>query len=225
MAVITVSREYGSRGEQIAQQVAKELGYSYFDKEILTEVAREINATEEQIRPYDERDEHGFRSFLRKLFVPDFSRLVELPYYYPPGLPLEQALYLDESQPIPDAGEVLAFFRHVVERLWKRGNVIIVGRGSQKILAAKPDTLHVRFIGSIGERSKHVMESEGIPFLEALEKVEMIDKQRTHYLKHHYDADGADVRLYHLVLNTSLMNTEPAIRTIIAAVHHLEKTE
>ena len=49
MAVITISREYDSRGEEIAQQVANQLGYSYFDKEILTDVAREVDTTEDKI--------------------------------------------------------------------------------------------------------------------------------------------------------------------------------
>ena len=64
MAVITVSREYGRRGEEIAQQAANELGYSYFDKEILTDVAREVNTTEDKISEHDEKDAHGFRALL-----------------------------------------------------------------------------------------------------------------------------------------------------------------
>ena len=225
MAVITISSEYGSHGEQIAQRVAQCLGYSYFDKEILSDVARAANMTEEHIRQYDEKEERGLRSFLKKLFVPDFSRLTELPYYYPPGLPMEQSLYPEMSKPAPEAGEVLAFFRHVVERLWKRGNVVIVGRGSQKILAAKPDALHVRFIASFSDRSQQVMSQEGIPLSEALKKVEAVDKQRSDYLKHYYDTDGADARLYHLVIISSLMNMEQAVQTIITAVRHLGKTE
>ena len=81
MAVITVSREYASRGEHIAKQIAQRLGYSYFGKEILADVARVANTTEDKILQYDEKiNEHGLHSFLRKLFVPDFSRLAELPY-------------------------------------------------------------------------------------------------------------------------------------------------
>ena len=73
MAVITVSREYGSRGEEITQEVAKELGYSYFDKDILADVARIANTTEDEIRQYDEKDEHGLYTFLKKLFIAQLS--------------------------------------------------------------------------------------------------------------------------------------------------------
>ena len=221
MAVITVSREYGSRGEEIARQVAKELGYGYFDKDILAEVAREAHTTEEELSRYDEKDEHGVRHLLKKLFLPDSPRWVDFPYY--PGL--EWSYSGMASEPKLDADEVVAFFRHVVESLWRRGNVVIIGRGGQKILAAKPDTLHVRFISSsISERGRQVKEEEGLSFTEALKKVETVDEQRAHYLKRFYNADIADARLYHLVVNTSLMNTEQAVQTIMTALRHLEKT-
>ena len=224
MSVITISREYGSQAEKIAQQVAERLGYSYFDKEILADVARAARTTEDKISLYDEKDEHGLRSFLKKLFVPEYP----FPYYYSPDLPMEWSMYpiergaSIEKEPILKADEVVSFFRHVVEKLWKRGNVVIVGRSSQRILAAKPDTLHVRFIGAIEDRCKNVMQQEGITHSDALEKIQKIDKQRLQYLKHYYNMDGADETLYHLVLNTSLMRIEQAVKVIIAAVCHHE---
>lgn len=102
-----------------------------------------------------------------------------------------------------------------------RGNVVIVGRGSQKVLAAKPDTLHVRFIGSRASRSEYIKQQEGITYEEALKKIEAIDKQRSHYLKHYYDADWGDPRRYHLVINTNLMSDEQAVNVIGAAVRQL----
>ena len=92
MAVITVSREYGSRGEEITQEVAKELGYSYFDKDILADVARIANTTEDEIRQYDEKDEHGLHTFLKKLFIAQPLVVAEFPYYYPPTMPLDWSI-------------------------------------------------------------------------------------------------------------------------------------
>lgn len=125
MAVITFSRECGSRGEEIARQIAEKLGYGYFDKEILAEVAREVHTTEEKISEYDEKDEHGLRAFLKKRFVPskvppNYLRFHELPYYFSPSVPLEWSLESRSAQPALDADEVTSFFRRVVEKLWKR---------------------------------------------------------------------------------------------------------
>ena len=225
MAVITVSREYASRGEQIAQHVAKDLGYSYFDKDILADVARAADTTEERIRPYDEKDEHGFRRFLSKFFMPKSLSSHGWAHLYP-----ELELFLEWSvEPVEvelplDADEVVSFFRHVIESLWQRDNVVIVGRGSQMILAEKPNTFHVRVVASIDDRVEQVMDSQGLIYPKVVKEIRDIDKQRACYLKHYYDADWAVAKFYHLVLNTSLMSIEQAVRTIITAVRHQENT-
>ena len=218
MAVITVSREYGSHGENIAQQVAQRLGYAYFDKGILADVANIADMTEEQIRRYDEKDQHGLRRFLRKIFVTD-PHFVHYPHY--PGLDWSP----DEIEPVLEEDKVIAFFHDVVEKLWERGNVVIVGRGSQKILAAKPDTFHVRFIGRVIDRTEWIKDDEDMTYPDALEKMQTIDKQRTHYLKHHYEIDGGDPKHYHLVINTSLMTSEQAVESIITTVCNSEVKE
>jgi cytidylate kinase len=218
MAVITISREYGSRGEQIAQQVAKEFGYSYFDKKILADVACAANATEEQIRCYDEKDEHGLRRFLRRFFMPRYPSSVQW-LHYAPELYLEWSLDSAEEAPALDADKVTSLFREIIESLWKRGNVVIVGRGSQRILDDKPGTFHVRVMASINDRVEAVIASEGLIYPKALKRIKTIDKQRGCYLKHYYRANWADAALYNLVLNTSFMSVEQAVRTTITAVY------
>jgi cytidylate kinase len=109
--------------------------------------------------------------------------------------------------------------------LWDRGNVVIVGRGSQKILAAKPNTLHVRFIGFLGARREVIMASEELTHAEALKKISAVDAQRAHYMKHYYDADWEDGQLYHLVINTSLMSRKQALVAITTAVRQLKINE
>lgn len=220
MAVITISREYGSRGEEIAQQVAKELGYNYFDKEILTDVACEAQTTEDKIRQYDEKDEHGFRAFLKKLFLPDYPGFGHYPYY--PGIAVDIPDAFVNREPMLQPSEVVTFFRHVVESLWKRGNVVIVGRASQKILAAKTDTLHLNFIGKIGVRTEWVMVQENMSHEEALKKIQTTDEQRSHYLKHHYNAQWEDPKLYHLIINTTLMSIETTVKIIVTVVRQKE---
>ena len=227
MAVITVSREYYSRGTQIARQVAQDLGYNYFDKNILTEVARAANTTAKQISRYDERCENGLRGFLKKLFVPEFSRYLDFPYYYYPSeflmdsYPVERDAAFEEDL-IPTETETLGFFQHVIEKLWKLDNVVIVGRGSQMVLADLPNTLHVRFVAPVADRIERVMADQGIVYPLAEKEVEAADKQHAQYIKHCYDADWADTKHYDLVLNTGSMSDEQAAKVIIAAVRNQE---
>ncbi len=227
MAVITVSREYYSRGAQIARQVAQDLEYNYSDKNILTEVARAANTTAKQISRYDERCENGLKGFLKKLFVPEFSRYLDFPYYYCPSeflmdsYPVERDAAVEDDL-IPTEAEVFGSFQHVIEQLWELDNAVIVGRGSQIILADKPNTLHVRFIAPVADRIKRVMKDQGVVYPLAEKEVEAVDKQHAQYIKHYYDADWADTKHYDLVLNTGSMNDEQAAKAIIAAVRHQE---
>lgn len=227
MAVITVSREYYSRGTQIARQVAQDLGYNYFDKNILTEVARAANTTAKQISRYDEKCENGLKGFLKKLFVPEFSRYLDFPYYYYPSeflmdsYPVERDAAFDEEL-IPTETEVLGSFQHIIEKLWKMDNVVIVGRGSQMVLADYPNTLHVRFIAPVVDRIERVMEDQGIVYPLAEKEIEAVDRQHAQYIKHCYDADWADPKHYELVLNTGVMGDEQAAKVIIAAIRNQE---
>ena len=227
MAVITVSREYYSRGTQIARQVAQDLGYNYFDKNILTEVARAANTTAKQISRYDERCENGLKGFLKKLFVPEFSRYLDFPYYYYPSeflmdsYPVERDTAFEEDL-IPTEAETLGFFQHVIEKLWKLDNVVIVGRGSQMILANLPNTLHVRFIAPVADRIERIIEDQGIVYPLAEKEIEAADKQQAQYIKYSYDADWADTEHYDLVLNTGSMSDEQAAKVIITAVRNQE---
>lgn len=222
MAVITVSREYGSRGEEITQKVASELGYSYFDKDIIANVARIANATEDEIRQFDEKDQHGLHTFLKNLFIARPLPVAEFPYYYPPTMPLDWSIEPMENEPRLDPESVTAFFHQVVEELWRRDRVVIVGRGSQKILASRPCTLHVRFVGTIQDRCKQVMAADSLTHVEAAKKILAIDKRRTQYLKQHHDADWMDATLYHLVINTSLIPVNQAVKIITTAIHGIE---
>ena len=227
MAVITVSREYYSHGTQIARQVAQELGYNYFDKNILTEVAHAANTTAKQISRYDEKCENGLKGFLKKLFVPEFSRYLDFPYYYYPSeflmdsCPIERDAAFDE-EPIPTETEVLGSFQHIIEKLWKMDDVVIVGRGSQMVLANYPNTLHVRFVAPVEDRIERVIKDQGIVYPLAEREIEAVDKQHAQYIKHCYDADWADPNHYDLVLNTGAIGDEQAAKVVITAIRNQE---
>ena len=121
---------------------------------------------------------------------------------------------------IPTETEVLGFFQHVIEKLWKLDNVVIVGRGSQIILTDKPNTLHVRFVAPVPDRIERVMEDQGIVYPLAEREIEAVDKQHAQYIKHYYGADWADPKHYDLVLNTGSMSDEQAAKVIITAIRN-----
>ena len=137
-------------------------------------------------------------------------------------MPLDWSIGPIENEQRLDPESVTVFFHQVVEELWRRDDVVIVGRGSQKILASKPRTLHVRFVGTIQDRCKQVMAADSLTHVEAAKKILAIDKVRAHYLKHHHDADWTDSTLYHLVINSSLIPIDQAVKIITLSLRHME---
>jgi hypothetical protein len=68
MAVITISREYGSRGNEVAQLICDRLGYRYFDKELMAQVGAQMGLAPNQIADLPE-DKHHVRSLVERLFA------------------------------------------------------------------------------------------------------------------------------------------------------------
>ena len=73
MAIITVSREYGSDGRTVAQKAAEALGYEHIDKDLLVEVARKAQVPVAEVERYDEQPEHSALRILRKFLTPGYA--------------------------------------------------------------------------------------------------------------------------------------------------------
>jgi cytidylate kinase len=90
-------------------------------------------------------------------------------------------------------------------RLAQTGRVIIMGRGGNVITADLPNVFHVRLVGSLEKRIKRVQEEYNLDRQEALDLVNREDKGRSRYLRENFDKDIDDPLLYHLIVNTDLI--------------------
>lgn len=227
MSVITIAREFGSGGKEVATLAADRLGYGCVDKELIVEVAHTAGVSEETVEQLDEISESPIRRFLRELFTPSniYSLSPEYPplvWPYVPGAEIP----LDKTDPmqgtILDRKEYLNILQETILRLWKRDNIVIVGRGSQCILAEKPRTLHVRLVAPLEHRCLRVMDRMGLTRDEALQRIREKDKQRALYLQHHYHTEWQHPLLYHLVCNTGLLSIQQVTDLIVSAVQMVE---
>ena len=107
MNVITISREFGSGGRELAKRLAEEFGYAYYDDEIITEIAKETNLSEEYISSAIEKGWSGFSFHYGRSFHPQFNQV---------------------------AVDVLNAQTNVLKRLASKANCVIVGRSSAAIL-------------------------------------------------------------------------------------------
>lgn len=216
MAVITVSRQYGSGGDEIAARVCETSGCRSFDKRLMAQVAREVGLSEDEVVDFSE-DDYRVRGFLDRLFggqrvvarVGTWTMDVQ-------GARTRATKDLDEAQAV-------SLVRAVIKHAAKEGNVLIVGRGGQAILRDTPGVLHVRMVAPIEQRIRRVQESESVDEAAARNQVIANDRAARDYLKRFYDIDWSDPELYDLVISTRQIGLEVAAEHILRAAEAVEK--
>ena len=206
MRAVTISREYGSGGGEIASRLAKRLGWQLVDHALVERAASEIGTSTQEAEVHDEHVQGMVLQALNSLL-----------YLYPAAMantPSEAFLSDEEYR---DA------FNTVVRAAATRGHVVIVGRASQVILADLRDVLHVRVIASFEQRVVYVMQREGVDRYTAESRIHTKDHERASYLGREYHHHPDDAHLYDLVLNTSLLDLQSAVDIICFTLHEIAK--
>ncbi len=222
MSIITVAREYGSGGKDIAKIIADRLGYDCVDKELIAEIAHTAGVSEELVEKMDEVGESAVRRFLGELFTPTtvYSLSPEYPPLIWPYVPGDDEGTKDPTSlknTFLDRGEYLQILQDTIRSLAGRKNVIIVGRGSQCILSDSTTVFHTLFIAPFEYRVDVIMDEMNLSHDRAAELIKEKDRQRAHYLQNNYQRDWTDATLYHMVFNTSRTSWENMADIVIDA--------
>lgn len=216
MAVITISRQYGSKGDAIGRQVCDILGYRYFDKRLMAEVASEVDLSEETL--VDFSDEHyRVRGFLDRLL--DRSRRLSKIDTWEEESTAKEKRWIQEL----NEEESIKLVQKTIRAACNQGNVVIMGRGGQAILQDMSEVLHVRIEATLGSRVMCVKSEKNITVSEAERLTRDRDRAASAYLKRFYDIDWSSATLYHMVLNTSKWEIEAAAQLIVNAVSNLRR--
>jgi cytidylate kinase len=202
MRAITISREYGSAGGEIATRLARHLKWQLIDHEIVERVAKEMGTSLVAAEAHDERTE----GILARIF----NNLQSLQPSYMAGASLEALLKNEETY--------LKTVRQIVFAAAAKGHVVIVGRGSQVLLSQQRDVLHVRIIAPFEKRVDYVMKREGIARAEAESRIKMKDHDRMKHLESAFNRKPEDTYLYDIILNTSFLDFDSAVEIISFAL-------
>jgi cytidylate kinase len=202
MRAITISREYGSAGGEIATRLARHLKWQLIDHEIVERVALEMGTSLGAAEAYDERTE----GILARIF----NNLQSLQPAYMAGASPKAFLKNEETY--------LKTVSQIVLAAATQGHVIIVGRGSQVLLAQKRDVLHVRIIAPFEKRVDYVMTREGIDRAAAEARIKMKDHDRTKHLETAFHQKPDDAHLYDVVLSTAFLDLDSAVEIISLAL-------
>ena len=181
MPIITLSRELGSRGDDIAVAVAEKLNLRLVGRDLLNQAARQAGVPEVALAEIDELGLLGVK-------------------------PSREALQRYRST-----------VEGVMSDLADSGNVMLVGRGSQIVLAGRPGVLHIRIIAPHAVRVRCVQERCHVSAEAAAARIDASDRARAGYLRRSYGARWDDPLLYDLVLNTAHLTVENAVDLLCLA--------
>jgi cytidylate kinase len=198
--VITISRQLGSGGAYLGQQLATHLNIMYLDREILFHAAQELNISEADLRSRDEMVTPRWQAWIEAIshgytqaYVPPMTDF----------LPTDQALFDAESK--------------VIKRMSQQHSAVVVGRSGFYVLREHPRILSVFLYADLAFRQERVQELYHISGPEALKLINSIDRARTRYLQTFTGQELLNACNYHICLDTSAIGLDRAEDIIITA--------
>lgn len=192
MAVITISKEFGTDSGKVAAIAAKKLGYEYIGKKLAAEIAKDLNLSEAEVETFKQTSQ---------------SRIIRLMDRYTCSLVQK---VVDREHGCLDDANYFESTKNLVEKLYDAGNVIILGWGGQCILRGKPNTLHVRLTKDDGLKIEKIMQDYDLNRLAAKKMIEREEKDSSSYVKHYFDEDWNDAGLYDLIIDMGKQSVEQA---------------
>ena len=190
--VITISREFGSGGHSIGQQVAEKLGIPFLDSQIVEEVAKESGFAKDYVKKEDESASYP------ELFIT--SNIFSTNYFDSPQ---------DQIQRIQSD--------YIIEQA-KKGPCVIAGRCADYVLKnAGIPALNIFIHASMEFRKKRVLEVYGETDVKIEKRIEKKDKGRKSYYRYYTDRKFGDAKNYALCLDSGILGMDKCIEYIIDA--------
>lgn len=183
--IITVGREFGSGGHEIARQLAEQLNLHFYDRTMLDEIAKATNVEVEFLEKYDEKP--------RKLFG---SRRV--------------GAYSNSMEEIIAEMQ----FENLRERAASGESFVVVGRCAESVLKDVKGLITIFILGDMKEKVKRIQERYQLDEQEALSKLRRHDKKRKQYHNYHSEGKWGDSRTYDICINSSRLGIEKTVELI-----------
>lgn len=193
--IITISRELGSGGSFIGRVLAKDLGISYVDREIIRETANYFKLPENKIDSLSER----LRSFWDSFYV-NINGYQDI--YVPPHIigPTDWELFEIESQ--------------IIRKIAENRSAVIIGRCGFHVLKEYAHHVKVFLYADKDFRVDRIQKLRNLSYEEAEAMVTQSDKDRKNYYKTYAGKDWADTRNYDITINTSSIDLFTAVKMI-----------
>lgn len=211
--IVTVSRQYGSDGETVARSAAQTLGLSVVDRDVIHAAALQAGISADLLqrlmytgqRHVADDIIHGLSSIAPGVAASAAAN---------PLLGMFSPLVSTDVVSLEEAARAIGA---IIQAIATRGNVLILGQGSQALLRGQPDARHVLFVAPFDVRVARVAEWQQLSIGEARRQVRGRDEARRDYLARYHNIRWLDPLLYDLVINTARVAAEDAADLLIRA--------
>lgn len=188
--VITITREFGSGGRTIGRELARRLGYDFYDYELVRKLAEESGLAESYIA------EHGEDATVSSSFAFAWSNW---------GNQASDDLYVAQ--------------RNLIRDLAEKGNCVIVGRCADYILQDRTDTFHAYIHADLAYRMNRVVTLYGESDQAIEKRVQTKDKRRIALYTYYTDRKWGRAEYYDLCVNSGRLGIEASVDLLEQAVH------
>ncbi len=195
--IITISREYGSGGSVIAQNIGKQLDIPVYDDEINTLIAEESGFKVEFVREWVEHMKAG-----------QDIKFLDIGAFYPRNLANGDVSVNDE---------MFYALNGVINRLAENATCIIVGRCSDYILQDREDVVNVFIYADYSFREERAIVNYGIDPDHVHNEIKKQDKFRSRYYGYYCDRPWGEKGNYHAMLDSGKLGIEKTAEVIINA--------
>ena len=193
--IITINREFESRGNEIGQAVAKHLNIPYADKFLIEEAAQKSGISVERILSTDEQLASRF----------EYSQAQAASFYG------------SAESPLPTNEQVAAIQFDLIREIASNGPCVIVGRCANYLLRDREDVLDVFIHAGRDYRVRRTMESFDLSERAAVRLLKRTDRARKAYYKNYTGMDWNDPNSYHLVVNSDRLSFDLCVDLILRA--------
>lgn len=194
--IITIGRQHGSNGHEIATLLAEELHIPCYSKEILDRAAENSSFSREIFKSYDEKRVSTF--------------IAPSPHYF--GMDEGFRLNMQIASAQFDAVRALA----------EEGDAVFVGRCADYILRHRSDLVRVFIMADRDFRIRTLMERKGISEEQAKKLMKEVDKDRASYYRYYTDQIWGESGNYDLCLNSAHIGTAGAAQVIKSYINALK---
>lgn len=196
--IITIGRQFGSGGREIGEKLAKKMDVPFYDKELLKRAAKESGLCEEIFENFDEKPSS---SFLYSLVMDPYSLGYSNNGF---DLPLNHKVFL------------AAF--DTIKKIADEGSCIIVGRCADYVLQDYTNCINLFIHAPMEDRIKRISVKYDLPENKAKDMIYKKDKQRASYYNYYSNSKWADIKNYHLSINSSLLGIDGTVDMIVDLV-------